>query len=353
MKCSIIDEDIESVLSEQLPWSTLAGKTICITGANGMLAAYLVETLLTLSSRLDRPVRVVALVRNTNKCMQRFVRWSCCSNLIVKEWDFEDTNIGVPVCNIMIHAASIPRPDSKRPVDVIGPNVVGTWNLLRYCHNSCKSFEQFLFFSSCAVYGDNFSDDSPVREGMSFAINQMLPTSCYAESKRMGENLCISFMRQYGINVKVLRYAHTYGPGMDLKNDPRSFISFMNSMISGEDIILLSTGEMSRYFCYISDATNAFFRVLLCGNSGEAYNVANEKGKVTIYELALLISRLCGRPSSCVKKKTEDSSVDTVGYAPQKYTIRPDIMKLKKLGFEPKVSIEEGFRRSIRFIQEN
>ena len=351
MKTSVIDDDVQSVLSEQLPWSALSGKTVCVTGANGMLAAYLVETLLALSGRLDRPVRVVALVRNVDKCKERFARWSGCPYLVVKEWNFEDADIGVPDCNIMIHAASIPRPDSKRPVDVAGPNVVGTWNLLRYCHKACRQFDQFLFFSSCAVYGDDFADDDPVSEGMSFAVDQMLPTSCYAESKRMGENLCVSFMRQYGVAVKVLRYAHTYGPGMDLNNDPRSFISFLNSMIAGEDIVLLSKGDMSRYFCYISDATNAFFRVLLCGSAGEAYNVANERGRVTIYELALLMARLFGRSATSVRRNAADASVDVGGYAPQRYTMRPDVTKLKNLGFEPRISVEEGFRRSIEFLQ--
>lgn len=346
----IITEDIESVLSEQLPWNELSGKTICVTGANGMLAAYVVETLLALSSRLDRGVQVVALVRNVNKCSARFARWLDCSNLIVKKWDFEDADIGVPDCNIMIHAASVPRPDSQKPVDVIGPNVVGTWNLLWYCHKYCKVFEQFLFFSSCGVYGDDFLEDYPVREDMAFALNQMLPSSCYAEAKKMGENLCVCFMRQYGIAVKILRYAHTYGPGMDLENDPRSFVSFVRSMISGEDIVLFSNGDMSRCFCYISDATNAFFRVLFYGNKGEAYNIANEEERLTILELAILIARLFGRPSACVKKSNKNSSVDAGGYAPQRYTIRPDITKLKKLGFEPHVSTEEGFKRSIRFL---
>ena len=342
----VIEEDVNEILNDDLPWERLSGKTVVITGANGMLAAYIVETLLTLNDRIDKPIRVVALVRNVDKAMKRFSRWTGCLNLIVKQWRSDDSDIGIEECNILIHAASIPRPDSKIPVDVIAPNVIGSWNLLNYCRTHCRKLEQFIFFSSGAVYGDNFTDDRRVSESQFFPINQMDPVSCYAESKRMGENLCVSFMRQYGIPVKILRYAHTYGPGMDLAKDPRSFIYFVNCVLNGKDIELRTSGEMVRYFCYITDATRALFYILFRGSNGEAFNVANDNGKTSICELAKMIA---GLSSSKSKVLLNVANTKVPGYSPQQYAFHPDTQKLQMLGFEPRVSVPDGFSRVLRY----
>ena len=339
-------QDMDEILCDSLPWERLAGKVIAITGANGMLAAYLLETLLTLSDKLKKSIRVVALVRNVNRAMQRFKRWKDCPNLIFKEWHLEDTDIGIEECNILIHAASIPRPDSQKPVDVIGPNVIGAWNLLHYCQQYCRKLEQFIFFSSGAVYGEEFTNDRPVSECQYFPVDQMNPVSCYAESKRMGENLCVSFQRQYGMPVKILRYAHTYGPGMDLDNDPRSFIYFVRSVLEDKDIKLQTSGEMVRCFCYITDATRAFFYVLFKGHVGEAFNIANCKGEISIRKLATMIAALRGGVSKVILNA---GNSEVLGYSPQRHAFHPDTSKLSALGFMPQVDVSEGFSRVLRY----
>lgn len=346
MHSDVIEKDVDEILNDDLPWEQLSGKTIVITGANGMLAAYIVETLLTLNDRIDKSIRVIALVRNVDKAMKRFCRWKGCLNLIVRQWQSDNSDIGIEECNILIHAASIPRPDSKIPVDVIVPNVIGSWNLLNYCRTHCRKLEQFIFFSSGAVYGDNFTDDSRVSESQFFPINQMDPVSCYAESKRMGENLCVSFMRQYGIPVKILRYAHTYGPGMDLAKDPRSFVYFVNCVLSGKDIELQTSGEMVRYFCYITDATRAFFHILFRGRNGEAFNIANNNGKTSICELAKMIARLGNSKSRVILNVT---NTKVPGYSPQQYAFHPDTQKLQTLGFAPRVNVSDGFSRVLQY----
>ena len=342
---NVVEEDIKEILSCPLPWHLLSGKVVAITGATGMLAAYLVETLLSLNTKLSDPIKVVALVRNKYKAAERFSRWVDEGHLFIKEWMSNAVDLDIPDCNIMIHAASISRPDIRIPVDVIEPNVIGTWNLLRYCEKCCNNFESFIFFSSRAVYGDdNSQSDMSVNETQFFPIDQMNPKSCYAEAKRMGENMCVSFMRQYNLPVKILRYAHTYGPGMDLKNDPRSFVSFVNKAIHGEDIELATSGEQTRCFCYIADATKAFFYVLLRGRVGEAYNIANDNGESSIFELASLIAQLGG-----VKAQRNLCQLSESGYAPQRFVKKPDTTKLKKLGFQAEISIKDGFSRVMRY----
>jgi len=258
-----VKTDIEEILNVELSWQTLAAKKILVTGAAGMLAAYIVETLLLLPEFFKcAPPHVTALVRNRDKAEKRFsgylnnpnfeLRTDDICNALVAE-DFIETEI-------IIHAASIPRPDGNVPVEVMAPNVLGTWNLLELARQ-LPAFEQFIYFSSGIVNGDNIKSDIPITENMFFSSSCTNPAACYSEGKRAGESICLAFMRQYGIPVKLLRYFGSYGPGMDLRNDPRAFTSFVKSVVWGEDIVLLSAGDDTRFWCYITDATEAFFRV--------------------------------------------------------------------------------------------
>ncbi|KAA6336830.1 GDP-6-deoxy-D-mannose reductase [termite gut metagenome] len=149
----------------------------------------------------------------------------------------------------------------------------------------------FLYFSSGEVYGKVNDSIATVSETDYGYLDPMNVRSCYGESKRMGENICISYMHQYGIPVKVVRPAHTYGPGMDL-NDGRVFADFVRDVAHNNNIVMHSDGSNSRAFCYLSDATIAFFIVLLYGTNGEAYNVANPLCEITIIELAEKLVKL-------------------------------------------------------------
>lgn len=347
-----IDLDNKEIFGIEVDWLSLSNKVFVVTGATGMLGSYVVDSLMMLNKKLPKPLTVIVLVRDEQKCKRIFAHWADDDCFKIKKWDVDDVDIGCPECNILIHAASIPRPVSDCPVDVLKPNVIGTWKLLEYVRTYCKNFEQFIFFSSGAVYGENGSALNVVApESFVSSVYPEDPQQCYSIGKVAGENICVSFMRQFGIPVKMLRYAHTYGPNMDIKNDPRSFVSFVRSAILGEDIHLLSDGKTMRHFCYVTDATAALFYVLLKGECGIAYNIANPNGKITIGELAKLIAGLS--QSSAVKVTTNSSCYNGVkGYAPQKNVYELDISRLSSLGFNPSVTIKDGFNRIMRFIKD-
>ena len=113
--------------------------------------------------------------------------------------------------------------------------------------------------------------------------------SCYAESKRMGEVMCVSWGQQYNIHTVIVRPFHTYGPGISF-DDGRVFADFVADAVLGRDIVLRSDGLAQRSFCYISDATIGFLTVLLKGDRGEAYNIGNPEAEMSIRELADTIS---------------------------------------------------------------
>ena len=206
----------------------------------------------------------------------------------------------------------------------------------------------FLFFSSGAVYGDTSIATEFIKENQYYQIDPLEITSCYSESKKMAENMCFSFYKQFNLPIKIIRIGHTYGPGINL-NDGRVFSDFIKNILDNKDLVIKSDGEAKRAFCYITDAINAFFLVLFNGKSGEAYNMSNNDYFVSIKELAEILT----------EKVFKDKGIDIIfNHSEGKYTVNNKgnvsicIDKICKLGWEPKVSIEEGFRRTILSFQE-
>jgi UDP-glucuronate decarboxylase len=344
----IISTDIDEVLGHDMAWDTLSGKTIAVLGATSMVAGYIVDALMMLKQlRGIELAGVIVAVRNTAKAEARFARYLKNDMFSIVQVDVSrdiDAVLFTGV-NIMIHAASIARPDRQHPVDVMAPNILGTWNLLNIARE-LPDFEQFIYFSSGIVNGENIKSKAPVSEEMYFPTSCLSPTSCYTESKRAGESIAKAFMDQYGVPVKMIRHFGTYGPGMDLNNDPRAFTSFVKSVVNGEDIVLHSTGEETRFWCYISDATEVFFRVLFASEFGGAWNIANDEAGSTIYEFADAVTR---QDTKGVAKVTFNPGSVPEGYTPFKsdeITV-PDVSKVRALGFAPKVGIDEGLKRTV------
>ncbi|MDL0081291.1 NAD-dependent epimerase/dehydratase family protein [Helicobacter sp. XJK30-2] len=251
----------------------------------------------------------------------------------------EPLSLPYPI-HYIIHAASpaSPRFYKDAPLSVIYPNVLGTINMLNLARiNPVRSF---LYFSSGEVYGE-FAGE--IDESAYGYVDPTSLRSCYAESKRMGENLCIAYGSEYGLPVKIARPFHTYGPGMKL-DDGRVFADFVRSVVMGQDIVLTSSGEAKRSFLYLADAAIAYFLILTKGVNNEAYNVANEQGIVSIKELAQIIASLF--PEKGLKVRFEAPKESYMPSPIMSCAVKTD--KLKALGWSPKIAIEQGFYKTIR-----
>ena len=251
----------------------------------------------------------------------------------------EPLSLPYPI-HYIIHAASpaSPRFYKDAPLSVIYPNVLGTINMLNLARTN--PVRSILYFSSGEVYGE-FAGE--IDENAYGIVDPTALRSCYAESKRMGENLCIAYGSEYGLPVKIVRPFHTYGPGMKL-DDGRVFADFVRSVVMGQDIVLTSSGEAKRSFLYLSDATLAYFLILTKGVNNEAYNVANEQGIISIKELAQIIVGLFPEKGLQVRFEPPKES-----YMPSPImSCAVKTHKLKALGWSPKVSIEQGFSKTIR-----
>jgi nucleoside-diphosphate-sugar epimerase len=342
----IIQEDLKFITEANLPWHKLEGENILITGAGGFLPAYLVKTILHLNeTRFHKKAKVFALVRKKNKALHRFSNYKNRRDL---QFIIQDVCKPIKIkdkINFIIHAASRASPKyyGKDPVGVLSANIIGTMNLLEMAKE--KKVESFLFFSSGEVYGEVSKKDIPTKENMYGYVDPALVRSCYAESKRMGETICVSYARQYGVPAKIARPFHTYGPGMAL-DDGRVYADFVSNIVNNQNIIMKSDGSATRAFCYIADATIGFFKVLLQGKNGEPYNVGNDKGKISILELA---NRLVKLFSEKALKVIRQENCQPKGYIKSKTSRAcPDISKIRALGWTPKYSIEDGFTRTIR-----
>lgn len=341
------NEDIAAIAALDLPWEKLSGCRIAVTGAGGFLGGYLVRTLLALHrlGKVAQPIEVLAMVRNPARAREALADLLEQGGLCLFEWDLNA--IAVPATgplHYVLHAASqaSPRFYGTDPVGTLLPNTVGTAALLEALRASPDP-RGFLFVSSSEVYGA-VSSQTALAETQYGTVDPATVRACYAESKRMGETMCVAWQQQYGIPAWIVRPFHTYGPGLT-PNDGRVFADFAFNVVRGENIVMNSDGSARRAFCYASDAVAGFFSVLLKGVAGQAYNVANPAGELSVMELAEMLVGLFPEKGLQVERRVQ---VDPKAYLQSTYNrLVPDVSRLEALGWKAEVTPEQGFRRMI------
>jgi len=161
--------------------------------------------------------------------------------------------------------------------------------------------------------------------------------------------MCIAWLHQFGVPVKIARIFHSYGPGVQL-DDGRVFADFIKNIVNSQNIVLNSSGSAERPFCYISDCIAALLFIMLKGEIGDAYNVANVTEYLSVKKLAELLVKLFPEKKLRVELNTPIDHAS--GYIRSKIEQAcPNVDKIMELGWEPKISVSEGFRRTIEFIQ--
>lgn len=282
-------EDLASASAGNLPWDYLTGKNILVTGASGMIGSCLVDALM---ARPNVDYHVYASGRNQERLKKRFSKYNDSSFFHIVQYDVTeplDSNVDF---QIIVAGASVASPQlySTDPVGVMKSNIMGVENLLSYGvrHN----LERFLYISSGEVYGEG--DGSEFDEDYSGYVNSMSVRSCYPSSKRAAETLCASYGLQYGVDVRIARPCHVYGPSFT-ESDIRVYAQFIRNILNDENIVLKSTGEQFRSWCYVVDCVRALFYILLKGEKGQAYNIADENSNISIKKLADIVAFIGGK----------------------------------------------------------
>lgn len=348
----VVSADMEDIFSRKADWEKFYGQAFLITGATGMLAAYFTLFLIWLNEEKDAGISVTVMIRDKEKCRKIFGEY--CEkeyfHIFVTDLCHPDRPDGH--FDYIIHAASLAsgRHYRSNPVEVILPNCIGTDALLGMAvENNVKGF---LYFSSGEVYGK--MPDIPmeaVAEHVFGAVDPLMIHSCYDESKRIAETLCMAYAAEYGVRTKIVRLEHTYAPTMDIYNDPRAFASFVRCAVEKRDIELRSDGRSKRGFCYAVDAAAAFFIVLQWGKCGEAYNINNMSQFLSIYDIAVVVAGLEPENRLSVKRQPQAEC----GRIVEKTTVMDipmDNRKALELGCEFRVGIKDGLGRCLRYFRE-
>ena len=348
-KNEIVQNDIKEILGdENISWEKLKDSSVLITGATGMLAKYITYLFIYMNERMNYNIKIYILVRNREKAILDFGEYIRLDYMELINQDICDKLDLNDSVDYIIHAAGSCSAYciKTNPIGIIDANTIGVKNILEYAKN--KNVKNILYVSTREIYGKMPGNIELIKESDMGILDPQDSRSCYPESKRMGEQIFKAYSDVYGINYNVVRMAHAYGPGMNLKNDGRVMADFMNNAVDGTDIVMKSAGDAQRAFCYITDAVRAMMIVLLNGDKCDSYNVANEDEPMKIREVAQILSDIAGNKIKVINKQEND----TGGYC--KYVrVGLDTTKIRTLGWNPKIKLLDGLKRTYNsFIAE-
>lgn len=282
-------EGILQLFEKDLPWVKLSRANILVTGATGLIGGCLVEALM---MNPNRDYHVYASGRNEERARLRFKEFEDDGGFHFVRYDVMQPLECDVKFDYIIHAASNASPIffAKNPVEIIKSNVDGVAHLMDY--GLKHGMRRFLYISSGEVYGEG--DGRVFTEDYSGYVNCATPRSCYPSSKRVAETLCVSYADEYGADVVIARPCHTYGPHFT-EQDNRVYAQFIRNVLCGENIVMKSTGEQFRSWCYVVDCVSGLLHILLKGKCGEAYNIADRESNISIRDLAEIIAEIGGR----------------------------------------------------------
>lgn len=339
----ILSEDIRNILEEPIQWNRLKGKSVMVTGASGMVGSYIMRTLICLNQMKGYQIQIIGVVRNKKKVAEDIVNDS---NVEIFVHDVSQPFTYEGAVDFMIHAASPASPliMKNQPVETVAANALGAYYTLQLAKE--KNTEEYVFISSREIYGQPLEGQDMFQEDTYGFVDPLDARSCYPEGKKVAETMCASFYEEYGLKAKSARLAHTYGPGMSIY-DGRVQADFLKNVIFNEDIVLKSEGLPIRTYTYISDAVAGIFFILLNGQE-RAYNIGDEHAKISIRGLAELLVHIT--PERKLSLKFDIPEEGLKGTAPFTLGIL-DSSRLRGLGWKPRYTIEEGFRRVIDYLE--
>ena len=339
-------EDVRRTAQLDLPWERFRDKAVLISGATGLVGSFLIDVLMERNEQSGMNCRIYALGRSEEKAKARFGARS--SHPL---FSFIPYDINLPFVredlgkvDFVLHLASNTHPMqySTDPIGTITTKIIGLQNMLEFA--CAHGAERFAFASSNEIYGENRGDAELFDEEYCGYIDCNTLRAGYPESKRCGEALCQAYRKQKGIDVCIPRLTRSYGPTM-LMTDTKAISQFIRKGIAGEDIILKSAGTQYYSYTYVADAVSGLLTVLLKGESGEAYNIADESSDIRLRDLAELIAEKAGRK---VIFEIPDA-VEAQGYS-KATKARLDGTKLRKLGWNPVYDIRGGIRRTMQIL---
>ena len=338
----LYQEDLKNVLGIN-GIEKLQGKSFLITGASGLIGVCLIDALM-LYNQQGANINIYAVGRSKNKAKVRLSEYFGNEHFHFIEQDVREPLPADVRVDYIIPLASNTHPlaYSQYPVETIEINVKGAEYAL---NKAAECGALVLYPSSVEVYGNARGSDV-FTEDYTGQLNLSTARSCYTESKRVSEALCQSYISEKGVDVKIVRLSRVFGPTM-LMSDTKASSQFIVKALRGEDIVLKSKGEQFFSYTYVADAVAAMLFVILHGEVGAVYNVANDKCNVHLKDFALACANVAGTnvvfdlPSETEKK----------GFSIAMQAIL-DTDRISKLGFKPNYDFKTAIERTINILNQ-
>ncbi len=306
-------------------------QTILVTGGAGFLGSHLCERLL---ERGDEVICVDNFFTGSKDNIRHLLnhpRFELIRHDIVQPLYVEVDQIYNLAC------PASPVAYQYNPIKTIKTSTVGMVNILGLAKR-CRA--RVLQASTSEVYGD--PEVHPQKEDYWGHVNPLGPRSCYDEGKRIAESLCVNYHQAHRLEVRIVRIFNTYGPRM-APNDGRVVSNFIRQALCGEPITVYGDGTQTRSFCYVDDLIEGMIRMMDQDEFIGPVNLGNPTEK-SMKELAETVKKLTGSEAPIVYRELPKDD-------PKKRC--PDISLAKQvLGWEPKVDLETGLRKTIEYYRQ-
>ncbi|MBI5228633.1 SDR family oxidoreductase [Candidatus Micrarchaeota archaeon] len=309
-------------------------KTVLVAGGAGFIGSNLCERLL---KEGEKVICVDNLITSSERNIMALTENALFN--FVKADVTQPLQLNGKIDQIYHLASPASPPDYQRlQIETLLVNSLGTLSLLNL---AIQKNARFLFTSTSEVYGDPL--EHPQKETYWGNVNPIGIRSCYDEAKRFGEALVMAFVRQKGVDARIVRIFNTYGPNMR-SDDGRVVSNFINQAIRNESITVYGSGKQTRSFCFVSDMVDGLVKAMDSEEvRGEVINLGNPQERAVV-EFAETIKSLTHSRSEIVFHPLPKDD-------PEKR--KPDISKARAfLDWEPKVDFEEGMRKTIEYYRQ-
>lgn len=340
-------EDVKRVAEMSLPWEKFQDSAVLISGATGLIGSFLIDVLMWRNTHENANCQIYALGRSIEKARKRF---ACCVDSPLFHFVSHDINEPLhgktdETIDYVLHLASNTHPVAYAtdPIGTITTNIIGLKNMLDFSvqHHA----KRFAFASSNEIYGENRGDQELFDEHYCGYIDCNTLRAGYPESKRCGEALCQAYLKQKGLDIVIPRFTRSYGPTM-LESDTKAISQFIKKAVTGEDIVLKSAGNQYYSYTYMADAVSGLLTVLLLGETGQAYNIADQSSDITLKDLAAILANIAGTK---VIFEIPDAT-EKAGYS-KATKARLNGYKLKELGWSPYFNIKDGLFKTVTLFR--
>lgn len=337
---SLYQEDLRNILD--IPKvEQLKGKSFLITGATGLIGVCMIDALMRYNSQ-GADIQIYAVGRSWNKAKSRFGEYEKDEHFHFIEQDVRQPLPEDIQVDVIIPLASNTHPlaYSQYPIETIEINVKGAEHAL---NKALTCGATVLYPSSVEVYGNARGEDV-FTEDYTGKLNLENARACYPESKRLSEALCLSYMAERNVDVKITRLSRVFGPTM-LMSDTKASSQFILKALAGEDIVLKSKGEQFFSYTYVADVVGAMLYILIHGESGKAYNLSNKACDVRLKDFAGACALWAGKdvvfdlPSETERK----------GYSVAMQAIL-DNTRLLSVGYSPLYSFKNAIHRTLNIL---